>query len=131
MPHYYAGARQFCMRESLLAPLTLANSGVWWTNIKYFFILSLLSSYLCSSSLLFFFTHAPLIAPVQVKGLFCAPTAIRAIKREDPNATYVSKYSTESLKFLWLAGERGDPGNTKKSRFFNIYLTSHLISSLK
>jgi propionyl-CoA synthetase len=45
----------------------------------------------------------------QVKILFTAPTAIRAIKREDPEAEYVRKYDLSSLKALFLAGEHADP----------------------
>ena len=44
-----------------------------------------------------------------VKVLFTAPTALRAIKREDPNADYVRKYDLSGLKSLFLAGERADP----------------------
>ena len=41
--------------------------------------------------------------------LFTAPTAFRAIKKEDPNGKFVEKYSTKSLRALFLAGERADP----------------------
>jgi propionyl-CoA synthetase len=44
-----------------------------------------------------------------VKVLFTAPTAFRAIKKEDPNGTYVKKYDISCLKHLFLAGERLDP----------------------
>ena len=44
-----------------------------------------------------------------VKVLFTAPTALRAIKREDPNAEYVRKYDLSGLQALFLAGERADP----------------------
>ncbi|MBK0398561.1 propionyl-CoA synthetase [Limibaculum sp. M0105] len=44
-----------------------------------------------------------------VKALFTAPTAFRAIKRDDPKGEYVSKYPMPSLKTLFLAGERADP----------------------
>ncbi|MEL6584506.1 MAG: propionyl-CoA synthetase [Pseudomonadota bacterium] len=44
-----------------------------------------------------------------VKVLFTAPTAFRAIKREDPSGSFVEKYDTSSLKTLFLAGERADP----------------------
>jgi propionyl-CoA synthetase len=49
------------------------------------------------------------IAEHQVKALFTAPTAFRAIKKEDPNATHLSKYDVSSLRYLFLAGERLDP----------------------
>ena len=41
--------------------------------------------------------------------LFTAPTAIRAIKREDPNGDYVKKYPMKKYRSLFLAGERCDP----------------------
>jgi len=41
--------------------------------------------------------------------LFTAPTALRAIKREDPTGRYLSKYDLSSLRTLFLAGERADP----------------------
>jgi propionyl-CoA synthetase len=44
-----------------------------------------------------------------VKVLFTAPTAFRAIKREDPEGSFVGKYDTSSLQSLFLAGERADP----------------------
>ena len=44
-----------------------------------------------------------------VRALFTAPTAFRAIKREDPGGALVSDYNLSSLKTLFLAGERADP----------------------
>lgn len=44
-----------------------------------------------------------------VKALFTAPTAIRAIRKEDPEGKYVSEYDLSGLKYLFLAGERLDP----------------------
>jgi propionyl-CoA synthetase len=44
-----------------------------------------------------------------VKTLFTAPTAFRAIKREDPRGEYVKEYDLSSFKYLFLAGERLDP----------------------
>lgn len=44
-----------------------------------------------------------------VKILFTAPTALRAIKKEDPGAEYLKKYDISPLKYLFLAGERLDP----------------------
>jgi propionyl-CoA synthetase len=45
----------------------------------------------------------------QVRVLFTAPTAIRAIKREDPDGRYFRKYDVSCLRYLFLAGERLDP----------------------
>jgi propionyl-CoA synthetase len=44
-----------------------------------------------------------------VKTIFTAPTAIRAIKRADPDAGDLAKYDVGSLRSLFLAGERLDP----------------------
>ncbi|MEO5342392.1 MAG: propionyl-CoA synthetase [Gammaproteobacteria bacterium SHHR-1] len=45
----------------------------------------------------------------QVRTLFTAPTAFRAIKREDPRGEYIGKYDLSGLRALFLAGERCDP----------------------
>lgn len=45
----------------------------------------------------------------RVHVLFCAPTALRAIKREDPEGTCMKKYDLSMLRTLFLAGERCDP----------------------
>ena len=45
----------------------------------------------------------------KVKVLFSAPTAFRAIRKEDPHAELYKKYDLSSLKALYLAGERLDP----------------------
>ena len=44
-----------------------------------------------------------------VKALFTAPTAFRAIKREDPDAEHMGRYDLSCFKALFLAGERTDP----------------------
>ena len=44
-----------------------------------------------------------------VSVLFTAPTAFRAIKKEDPNGDYLKKYDIGCLRYLFLAGERLDP----------------------
>ncbi|MFT5758929.1 MAG: propionyl-CoA synthetase [Alteromonadaceae bacterium] len=45
----------------------------------------------------------------KVNALFSAPTAFRAICKEDPNADLIHQYDLTSLKRLYLAGERLDP----------------------
>jgi propionyl-CoA synthetase len=45
----------------------------------------------------------------KVSTFFTAPTAFRAIKREDPRAEYTKKYDLSHLRALFLAGERSDP----------------------
>ena len=44
-----------------------------------------------------------------VKVLFTAPTAFRAIKKEDPTGEFLKKYDISHFKYLFLAGERLDP----------------------
>ena len=54
-----------------------------------------------------------IISQHKVKTLFTAPTAFRAIKREDPNGELIKKYDLSSFKALFLAGERTDPDTLK------------------
>jgi len=49
------------------------------------------------------------ISEHNVKTMFTAPTAFRAIKREDPNADLMKSYDLSKFKSLFLAGERLDP----------------------
>ena len=49
------------------------------------------------------------ISEYGVKTLFTAPTAFRAIKKEDPNGDYFKKYDLSKFEALYLAGERADP----------------------
>jgi len=53
------------------------------------------------------------IAQHKVKTMFTAPTAFRAIKREDPNAEMLKNYDLSNFKALFLAGERLDPDTLK------------------
>ncbi|MCB0274490.1 MAG: propionyl-CoA synthetase [Calditrichaeota bacterium] len=50
-----------------------------------------------------------IIEEYKVSVFFTAPTAFRAIKKEDPRAEFLKKYDVSSLKALFLAGERLDP----------------------
>ncbi|SET87267.1 propionyl-CoA synthetase [Oceanicella actignis] len=49
------------------------------------------------------------IAEHKVRSFFTAPTAIRAVKREDPRGELAERYDLSSLQALFLAGERADP----------------------
>jgi propionyl-CoA synthetase len=44
-----------------------------------------------------------------VRALFTAPTAIRAVKKEDPDGTLLADHDVSSMHTLFLAGERLDP----------------------
>ena len=49
------------------------------------------------------------VAEHGVKALFTAPTAFRAIRREDPAGEHIRRYDLSGLRYLFLAGERLDP----------------------
>ncbi|MFD1530860.1 propionyl-CoA synthetase [Pseudonocardia aurantiaca] len=49
------------------------------------------------------------VAEHGVKSVFTAPTAFRAIKKEDPDGEFARQYDISGLKYLFLAGERLDP----------------------
>ena len=49
------------------------------------------------------------ISEHNVKSFFTAPTAFRAVKREDPKGEFVKKYDFSCLNVVYLAGERADP----------------------
>ena len=50
-----------------------------------------------------------LIAQHGVNALFTAPTAFRAIKKEDPQGTHMTRHDLSRFRTLFLAGERCDP----------------------
>ena len=54
-----------------------------------------------------------IISEYKVKSLFTAPTAFRAIKKEDPEGEFFKKYDLSSFESLFLAGERADPDTIK------------------
>jgi propionyl-CoA synthetase len=49
------------------------------------------------------------IEDYQVAAFFTAPTALRAVRKEDPQAALLKSYAIRSLRTLFLAGERADP----------------------
>ena len=53
----------------------------------------------------------------KVAALFTAPTAFRAIRKEDPEGELVGKYARQDLRALFLAGERADPETLKWAEF--------------
>jgi len=44
----------------------------------------------------------------RVNSMFCAPTAFRAIRKEDPNGSLAGQYDLSSLKWVFVAGEKLD-----------------------
>ncbi|WP_374634794.1 propionyl-CoA synthetase [Paracoccus sp. (in: a-proteobacteria)] len=49
----------------------------------------------------------------RIKSFFTAPTALRAIRREDPTGEWIRRYKLHDLQALFLAGERADPDTVK------------------
>jgi propionyl-CoA synthetase len=56
------------------------------------------------------------IAEHEVKALFTAPTAFRAIKKEDPAGALAREHDLSALRYLFLAGERLDPETYRWAR---------------
>ncbi len=61
-----------------------------------------------------------IIAEHKVNIMFTAPTAIRAIKKEDPNGNFIKQYDLSSLKTQFLAGERCDVATLE---WYNEYIS--------
>jgi propionyl-CoA synthetase len=53
------------------------------------------------------------ISEYKVAALFTAPTAFRAIKKEDPDGALIGQYDLQNFRTLFLAGERADPDTVK------------------
>ena len=66
------------------------------------------------------------ISEHKVKVMFTAPTAIRAIKKEDPNGEFIKQYDLSNLKYQFLAGERCDAATLKwTEEMLNIPVIDH------
>ncbi len=66
------------------------------------------------------------ISQHEVKVLFTAPTAFRAIKKEDPNGEFFKKYDLSKFEALYLAGERLDPDTYHWAKdLLNVPVTDH------
>ncbi len=66
------------------------------------------------------------ISEYKVKALFTAPTAYRAIKKEDPDGKFIKKYDLSSLVTLFAAGERLDPPTYEwLTEQFNLPIIDH------
>jgi propionyl-CoA synthetase len=50
-----------------------------------------------------------MVEEYKISALFTAPTAFRAVRKEDPRAEQLKKYDVSSMRTLFLAGERADP----------------------
>lgn len=67
-----------------------------------------------------------IISEYKVKVMFTAPTAIRAIKKEDPNGNFLKEYDLSHLKYQFLAGERCDIATLKwTEKMLNVPVIDH------
>ncbi len=67
-----------------------------------------------------------MIEEYDIAALFTAPTAFRAIKKEDPNAEHLKRYKLKSLRTLFLAGERADPDTVQwAERILGVPVVDH------
>ena len=66
------------------------------------------------------------ISEHNVSSLFTAPTALRAIKREDPEGEHLQRYDMSRFKALFLAGERSDPDTIRWAEtLLNVPVVDH------
>ena len=66
------------------------------------------------------------ISEYNVRSFFTAPTAFRAIKREDPTGEMIKDYDISCLRALYLAGERADPDTIEwAQRVMNVPVYDH------
>ncbi len=66
------------------------------------------------------------IAEHNVVALFTAPTAFRAIRKEDPEAILLKQHAMKKLRTLFLAGERADPDTVQwAERVLNVPVIDH------
>ena len=101
----------------------LAPGEVWWTASDVGWVVG--HSYICYGPLLngntsVVYEGKPVgtpdpgafwrvVAEHRVRALFTAPTAFRAIRKEDPDGEHIRRHDLSSLRTLFLAGERCDP----------------------
>jgi propionyl-CoA synthetase len=66
------------------------------------------------------------ISEHKVRSFFTAPTAFRAVKREDPAGELVGEYDLSCLRTVYLAGERADPDTIQwAERMLNVPVIDH------
>ena len=67
-----------------------------------------------------------IIAEYGATSLFTAPTAFRAIKKEDPEGRLIEQYDLSQFRTLFLAGERADPDTIKwAEKLLNVPVIDH------
>ena len=66
------------------------------------------------------------ISEYNVSVMFTAPTALRAIKRDDPNGEEIKKYNLKNFRMQFLAGERADPSTIQwTEKHLNVPVIDH------
>ena len=70
------------------------------------------------------------ISEYKVKTMFTAPTAIRAIKKEDADGQELKKYDLSKLQYIFLAGERADPESIKWTMKMPFLITERLLINI-
>ncbi|WP_026153499.1 propionyl-CoA synthetase [Amycolatopsis methanolica] len=118
-----AGGHAVALAYSMRAVYDIQPGDIWWTASDVGWVVG--HSYIVYAPLLIGATTVMyegkpvgtpdagafwrVISEHKVKALFTAPTALRAIKRVDPDATELAKYDLSSFRTLFMAGERLDP----------------------
>ncbi|WP_435070018.1 propionyl-CoA synthetase [Amycolatopsis thermoflava] len=118
-----AGGHAVALAYSMHAIYDIQPGNIWWTASDVGWVVG--HSYIVYAPLLIGATTVMyegkpvgtpdagafwrVISEHKVKALFTAPTALRAIKRVDPDATELAKYDLSSFRTLFMAGERLDP----------------------
>ena len=117
------GGHMVALKWTMGAVYNLQQGDVWWTASDVGWVVG--HSYIVYGPLLkgcttILFEGKPVGTPDagvfwrvinehKVKTMFTAPTAFRAIKREDPEGKLIGNYDLSNFKALFLAGERLDP----------------------
>jgi propionyl-CoA synthetase len=117
------GGHMVALKWTMGAVYNLQQGDVWWTASDVGWVVG--HSYIVYGPLLkgcttVLFEGKPVGTPDagvfwrvinehKVKTMFTAPTAFRAIKREDPEGKLIENYDLSNFKALFLAGERLDP----------------------
>lgn len=122
-----AGGHAVALAYSMSAVYDISPGQVWWTASDVGWVVG--HSYIVYAPLLVGATTVMyegkpvgtpdagafwrVIADHKVTALFTAPTALRAIKRVDPDGAEMAKYDLSSFEMLFMAGERLDPETLK------------------
>ncbi|XP_063536075.1 acyl-CoA synthetase short-chain family member 3, mitochondrial [Cydia strobilella] len=116
------------------------KKGVWWAASDLGWVVG--HSYICYGPLLAGLTtvlyegkpdrtpdpgqYFRIIEQHRVNALFTIPTAIRVLKRADPNAKYARRYCNQSLKSVFIAGEHCDQDTRLwAERIFSVPVLNH------